>query len=166
MRKIILSTLLGVGSLGFIAPNDAKASWFSEAFNHAQIDVHVGPQYPAYRPAPVYVPAPVYSAPPAYPVYRPAPVYSPAYPVYRPATVYPPTYAYYPSQPSQTSSPAPNCAPPITYQTAPSYYQPAPSYYQSAPSYYQPRQANYGPYRYDPYQREGRDPRFDYEWRR
>ena len=134
MRKIILSTLLGVGTLGFIAPNDAKASWLSEAFGHSRIDVHVGPQYPAYPPAPVYAP------PPAYPVYRPAPVY-------------PPAYSYYPPQPQQTYQPAPSCAPPAAHQPAPSYY-------------YQPRQAYYGPYRYDPYQRDGRDPRYDHDWRR
>ena len=154
MRKIIVSTLLGLGSLGFIAPNDAKASWLSEALDHTRIDVRIGSQYPAYAPAPVY------SAPPAYPVYAPqyrayspAPVYGPSqgYQAYSPAPVYAAPRGY------QTYSPAPACVAPQGNQA----YSPAPAYrpaYYPAPTY-APRPSYYGPYRYD------YNPR-DYDWRR
>jgi hypothetical protein len=86
MRKIILSTLLGFGTMGLAAttPNVAKADWLNISSPLGSISF--GPQYPAY-PAPAY-PAPAYP-----PVYGPAPV-APV-PVFRPAPVYVPQHTYY-----------------------------------------------------------------------
>ena len=115
MRKYLLATVLSFGVLGFSAPNEAKASWLSEAFGHSQIQLNIGTQYPAYsppvcapfpvypvyQPAPVYVQTPVYAPAPVYPVYRPAPVY-----VQRPVYVPAPHYAPVPTAPYGAYRPA------------------------------------------------------------
>ena len=139
MRKLMLSTLLGLGALGFTAasPTEAKASWLSEAFEHSRIEVNVGPQYPAYS-APVYAPAPVY------PVYRPVPTYTPAY--------YPvPTYV----TPTYTPAPVYAPAPVIPVQAYRPAYVP-----------YVPQHSYYGPNRWEQERHEGRDHRNEHDWRR
>ena len=107
MRKVMLSALLGFGTLGVTAvtPSEAKASWLSEAFDRSRIEVNVGPQYPVYAPAPVYPvyrPLPTYAPPaygyypvPTYPAYRPVYMPAPVVPVYRPAPSYVPQHSYY-----------------------------------------------------------------------
>lgn len=89
MRKLMLSVLLGLGTIGLTAstPSVAKASWLSETLDHSRIDINIGggyPTYPGYAPTPVYPayrPVPAYGYPtfrPAYaPAYRPAPAYAP-----------------------------------------------------------------------------------------
>jgi hypothetical protein len=99
MRKLMLSVLLGLGTIGFAAstPNVAKASWLSEAIDHTHVDVSIGGGYPAYQAYgptaayPAYRPVPTYGAPAySYPAYRPA--YAPAY---RPAPAYVPQQSFY-----------------------------------------------------------------------
>ena len=81
MRRLVLSALLGFGTLGLTlaAPAQAHASWLSEAFDRQPIQVTVAPtpSYypPAYVPtAPAYYPPTTYVAPvPSYSGYAPVP---------------------------------------------------------------------------------------------
>jgi hypothetical protein len=95
MRKLLFSTILGLGLLGFAMPTQAKASWLSEGIDHTQVQVNLGASFgPGYAPVqayyPAYRPAPVY-APPAYGAYR-YPSYAPAF---RPAPVFQPQRSFY-----------------------------------------------------------------------
>jgi hypothetical protein len=83
MRKIILSSLLGLGMLGLtaITPNAASADWLN--ISSLLGSLSIGPQYPAYS-------APAYPAPAYPPDYAPVPV-----PAYRPAPVYVPQHTYH-----------------------------------------------------------------------
>ena len=130
MRPLMVSALLGLGVLGFTATNEAKASWLSETLNNSQVQLNIGPAYPAYSPAvyaPVVAPVQVYRpvAVCAPPVYTPAPVV----PVYRPVPVNVPQNSYY----------GPNYGPNYGRNYGPSYGS-------NYGSNYGP---NYGPNRFD-----------------
>jgi hypothetical protein len=95
MRKLMLSVLLGLGTIGFTAttPSVAKASWLSEAIDNTHVDISIGAGYPAYQ---------AYGPTAAYPAYRPVPTYgAPAYgypahsPTYRPTPAYVPQQSFY-----------------------------------------------------------------------
>src|SRR6476646_3306370 len=97
MRRLALSALLGLGTLGltFAAPAQAHASWLSEFLDRHPVEVSVAPTPSYYPPAyvptvPAYVPPPpAYVAP--YPTYR---GYAPVTPTYPVTPVYRPTVPY------------------------------------------------------------------------